>query len=111
MALTLYLVTQWGNAKSPDANGDDTYLLVRATSVEQAGEIADCELAMMPTAERLCNRIVELGISAEPGGDATVIIRPFISGLGLFNIAGCRVWLREEGLSDDWQDQNEIFRD
>lgn len=117
MTLTLYLVIQWGNAETPDVNSDDTYLLVRATSVQHAAEIADQALANLPTtlqqSNRLavpsCNRIIELGSSFETDGEATVVIQPFISGPGRFNTAGYRGWMREEGLCDDWRDQREIF--
>lgn len=45
----LYLVTRWGN---PDrrhrSEGDDTNFLIRATTVEEAGELADSVLIDIP---------------------------------------------------------------
>lgn len=118
MTFMLYLARRWGHAESPDGpDGDDTFLLVRATGVAEAAQIAEEALANLPTTspksnrpvEPCCHRITELGTDAASDGNACVVILPFVAPVGALNSASYRTWMREKSWCDDWRDEREAF--
>lgn len=85
--LKIYVCIRWGHAESPEgADGEDTHLLVRAASHDQAAELADALLRQLPThvdgnrrgVEPHCHRVLELGIDNSNATDPAVVIGPAI---------------------------------
>jgi hypothetical protein len=107
----IYLAIRWGHAESPDGpDGEDTQLLIRATSLADASRLADDALSQLPVSSTLstrpvqpfCHRIIELGADASVDTDARILLGPWI-GRAFFDTAPYRTWVRDT-LSEEWQD-------
>jgi hypothetical protein len=114
----LYLAIRWGHAESPDGpDGEDTQLLIRASSLADASKIADGALAQLPVSSSLsrrpvepfCHRIIELGKDSSTDGVSRVLTGPWI-GRSFFDTSPYQMWVREYAL-DDWHDAKDVFPD
>ena len=109
--MKLYFVIRWGHAESPDGpDGEDTQILVRAVSLDDAGKLADDALSQLPVSSPLstrpvqpfCHRIIELGTDASTDSTARVLVGPWI-GRAFFDTLLYQSWVRDN-LSEGWQD-------
>lgn len=109
--MKLYLAIRWGHAESPDGpDGEDTQLLIRASSLAETEQIADHALGQLPMSSALssrsvqpfCHCIIELGVDASADTDARVLVGPWI-GRAFFEKTPYRTWIRDS-LSEQWQD-------
>jgi len=86
--MKIYLATRWGNPESPDGpDGEDTNLLVRASSVEEAAAVTDAFLARAPTTsphsrrpvQAFCHHIVELGVDSSTSAKPDITHGPWVA--------------------------------
>lgn len=123
--LMLYLCIRWGHAESPEgADGEDTSFIVRATSPEQAGDLADERLKLLPTrlsdAQRgvddRCHELIQIGLDHSTGTSPAVLAGPYVGYLrgavgSMDELGNYPRWHRDPlttGQGDRWVGQAEL---
>ena len=106
--MRIFEVVRWGNDTdhplTGGPNGPDTCFLVRASTVEEAAEIADARLAEL-THERVrpwSHAVYLLGEDLASQATASLLRGPYIQSAYCH---GWRQWHRD-GKDDAWREQN-----
>lgn len=107
--MQIFEVIRWGNGSDDlytgGPNGPDTCFLVRASSIEQAAELVDRQLAAMPSelVDPWAGAIYQIGTDSSASSDAIILRGPYIQHAFRH---GWRHWYRQEPLGS-WVESNE----
>ena len=114
--MKLYLAIRWGHAESEDGpDGEDTQLIIRASSFESASKLADEAVRQLPVSSPLssrpvqpfCHRMIELGADGSTDRVERVLLGPWI-GRALFDNNLYPSWVRDS-VSEGWQDAKDYY--
>lgn len=114
--MKLYFTTRWGSPTDPDGpDGADTNYLIRASTPEEAAQVADVALHTFPVrstpagrpVQTFCHHITELGEDSSTDSSPSIVHGPWVS-RAIIDAAGCRSWQRD---SQDgaWVSVDELY--